>query len=94
MATEQSSVREGIEIDTANLTTTLTELLGEMQNLTEEQRVGESKRQKLEIQLERLDRAIQWGEPEIAPVKEQSIDAGNESRESKRCEKYRRGGCR
>ena len=48
-----------------------------MQNLTEQKRVGESKRRNLETQLERLDKSIQGGKPEIEPKKEQSMEVGN-----------------
>ena len=45
-----------------------------MQNLTEQKRVGESKRRNLETQLERLNRAIQEKNHKIEPKKEQSMD--------------------
>ena len=76
MATGLSSVREGGEIDKSNLTTTLTDILREMQNTPERQRVGGSKRKNLEVQLERLNKAIQWNKPEIEPKEEQSTDVG------------------
>ena len=47
------------EIAKANLTTTLTELLREMQNRAEQQRVGGEKRRNLAPQLARLNKAIQ-----------------------------------
>ena len=74
MAIELSPVREVGGIVKANLTTALTEILGEMQNLTEQQRVGESKRRNLETKLERQDKAIQEKKPEIEPKKEQSME--------------------
>ena len=62
LAFELSHVRGGGEIDKANVTTTLTELLGEMQNLTEHQRVGEAKRRNLETQLGCLNKVTHGGE--------------------------------
>ena len=58
-----------------------------MKNLTEKQRVGESERQNLAIQLERLDKVIQGKKPEIEPKGEQSTGWIIGSRESKRREK-------
>ena len=46
MAIAMSSLREEKKIDKVNLTNALSELLGEMQTLNEQQRVGEPKRQK------------------------------------------------
>ena len=63
-------------IDKSNLTTTLKELSG-MRNITEQQWVGFPKRENLEIQLERLIKAI-YGEREIESREEQSLDVAKE----------------
>ena len=47
-----------------------------MPNLTEHRRTGESERQNLETQLERLNKAIQGKKPETEPKKEQSMEVG------------------
>ena len=47
-----------------------------MQNLTEQQRDGESKRRNLEAQLERLNKTIHGEKPATEPKKEQSADVG------------------
>ena len=65
MAIAMSSLREEKKIDKVNLTNALSELLGEMQTLNEQQRVGEPKRQNLETNLERLNRGVQGGNQKL-----------------------------
>ena len=84
LAIELSSVREESATDKANLSTNLSTILEEVSNLTEQQRVGESKRQNLAGRLELLNKAIRGKKPEVEPKNEKSMDAGKAEVEKSR----------
>ena len=78
-------------IDEANLTDALTEILKEMQDLSEQHRVGGPKRRNVSEQLGFLIKVTQEKKPAVEPKKEQSTELGKAKVEPARCERARRG---